>query len=189
MRNMPLVVDDSSSGVSAFFLTCIDRMAFKSTGRALDVPCGFGRHSSWLARRGFDVSALDIDPERVQATKGSLSGAGSIEAQVGDATLGLPFEQSVFDIALVIHYVAPNILSDVADVLKPGGHLIFETFGGQGQNWIDLPLPGAVRETLEPRFNLLIYKERAVGRNRETVSVKLLGQKRFPIRPVVGSGR
>ena len=169
---------NQSGGASAFVSACFERVGLAPPARVLDVPCGFGRNASFLARKGFDVAAIDIDPVRVRATKEAPAGCGSIAAQVADATVRLPFGPRSFDIALVIHYVSPRILADIETVLRRGGHLIFETFGGQGHNWIDLPAPGTIRRELEPRFDILIYRERAVGPAKEAVSVKLLARKR-----------
>ena len=38
-------------------------------GRILDAPCGFGRHSLALARRGFDVTGVDLSETELQRAK------------------------------------------------------------------------------------------------------------------------
>ena len=171
-------VESHGGRVSSFVTRCLARVAITPPAQVLDVPCGFGRHASWLAQHGFDVAAIDNDPARVRATQSAPAGSGSISTRLVDATTGLPFPRSSFDIALVIHYVSPTILHDVEAVLRPGAYLIYETFGGHGGNWRRLPVPGAVREDLEPRFGLLVYEERPVGPRDEAVAIKLLAQKR-----------
>ena len=48
----------------------IEKLELKGTERILDLACGFGRHSLELARRGFDVTGVDITPEYIEyATK------------------------------------------------------------------------------------------------------------------------
>src|SRR5262245_66612173 len=37
-----------------------------SSGRALDIACGTGRHALWLAERGWRVTAVDSSPTAVQ---------------------------------------------------------------------------------------------------------------------------
>jgi len=163
---------------SSFVLACLAKPGLEPPGRALDIPCGFGRHASLFAQMGFTVVALDIDPARVAVTNGASAGSGTISAVTGDAAAGLPFERDSFDLAVIVHYVSPRILRDVEAVLRPGGHLVFETFGAQGQNWIDLPKPREVSETLRPGFEILVYRERKAGPDDQAVSVKLLARKR-----------
>ena len=48
----------------------IDKLKLKGNERILDLACGFGRHSLEFARRGYDVTGVDITPEYVDyATK------------------------------------------------------------------------------------------------------------------------
>lgn len=166
------------SKVSPFVAACFKRIALAPPKTILDVPCGFGRHSQWLASLGHDVVALDIDLERVCATNALKAPQGTVLAQVGDVETGLPFPQSSFDAALVIHYVSKSVVVQVGRVLKPGGYLIFETFGGQGDNWTALPKPGEIRRQNENKFELMIYRETLVGPNQDAVSVKMLARKR-----------
>ena len=43
----------------------ISKLSLQGNERILDLACGFGRHSLELARRGFDVTGVDITPEYV----------------------------------------------------------------------------------------------------------------------------
>lgn len=48
----------------------IEKLELKGNERILDLACGFGRHSLELARRGYDVTGVDITPEYIEyATK------------------------------------------------------------------------------------------------------------------------
>jgi SAM-dependent methyltransferase len=164
---------------SPFVLACLSKLALERPLRALDVPCGFGRHASLLAELGFSVTGLDLDAKRVAATNRKPTGGGLIKAVRGDATVPLPFQRASFDLALVIHYCSPVILDHVEVMLRPGGHLIYETFGAQGENWVDLPRPSEVSGQLASKFDLLVYRERKAGPAGQAVCVKLLAQKRL----------
>lgn len=43
----------------------IEKLGLKGGERILDLACGFGRHSLELARRGFDVTGIDITPDYI----------------------------------------------------------------------------------------------------------------------------
>jgi SAM-dependent methyltransferase len=39
-----------------------DALSDLAPGKALDLPCGSGRHAFWLAARGWDVTGVDNEP-------------------------------------------------------------------------------------------------------------------------------
>ena len=47
----------------------IEKLGLKSGAKILDLACGFGRHSLELARRGFDVTGVDITPDYIDFAK------------------------------------------------------------------------------------------------------------------------
>ena len=56
----------------------IEKLELKGNEKVLDLACGFGRHSLELARRGFDVTGVDITPAYInyaneQAQKENLN--------------------------------------------------------------------------------------------------------------------
>ena len=63
--------------------------------------------------------------------------------------------------------------------LREGGYLYVETFGGQGQNFRELPRAEQLRKLLSTYVEFRFYKERKVGpMGFDSVAVTLLGQKR-----------
>jgi SAM-dependent methyltransferase len=164
--------------ISTFVATRVGRLKLPERSRVLDVPCGFGRHSRWLASKGFRVTALDIDAVRVSEALGIPPKDGSVQWIVSDIESGWPFAPAVFDLALVIHYCSDAVLTRARDALKPNGYLIYETFDARGQNWRALPALRSIRAMLSVEFDMLELNERPVGPFKDRAVVRLLARKK-----------
>jgi rhodanese-related sulfurtransferase len=100
-------------------------------GRALDVACGRGRNALLLAAAGFEVRAVDRDPERIEALRSAARRVGlSLEADVVDleAEDSVDLGDSSRDIILAVHYLHRPLFPALARALRPGGILLYETF-------------------------------------------------------------
>lgn len=100
-----------------------------TAGRALDIACGLGHNSAWLAQRGWHVDGVDISAEGLEqaahlATKNDAV-VNWVEADLDDWQ---PAPES-YDLAIVFRFLdrvtVPRIVNTA---LKPGGWLIYETF-------------------------------------------------------------
>lgn len=112
--------------------------------RALEVGCGAGQCSRWLAAQGaqpvaFDISAAQLAHARAidvrRAGVGSIGtarpGAGPriplVQADAGS----LPFSDATFDLACSAYGAVPfvadsaSVMREVARVLRPGGRWVF----------------------------------------------------------------
>jgi SAM-dependent methyltransferase len=91
---------------------------------ALDLACGKGRHSFWLADQGWNVTAIDRDlSQTVTNTKHAIKWIEA-DLEAGDWPLG----QQQFDLVLVVNYLHRPLFDDLRNAVKPGGVLIYETF-------------------------------------------------------------
>lgn len=97
----------------------IDRLISLEPGqRVLEVGCGQGHLTKRLARRGIDVTGVDVNPEAVEV-------AGS-DRVVHMRAETLEYEDETFDAIISIHAIEhiPQLeeaLGEMARVLRPGG--------------------------------------------------------------------
>ncbi len=99
-------------------------------GKVLDVACGRGRHALLLSSAGFDVHAIDRDPDAIaflQATAERLR--LSLTCEVVDLETDLPAAlPGPCDAVLVFNYLHRPLMPVLAAALAPGGRLFYETF-------------------------------------------------------------
>jgi 2-polyprenyl-3-methyl-5-hydroxy-6-metoxy-1,4-benzoquinol methylase len=102
----------------------ISDYASLATGRqALDIACGMGRHSKYLASLGFEVDALDISSVAIE----QLQKIPHINAKEVDFdTYTLPKEK--YDLIVCTYFLERRLLSQMIDALKPNGIILIETF-------------------------------------------------------------
>ena len=102
-----------------------------SPERVLDVGCGTGEGSLFLAREfpQARVRGVDISDEMIREAVGKvgLDPEGRIAFKVGDAS-DLPYADESFD--LVTQLNMPPFFSELARVLRPGGQVIVATSWG-----------------------------------------------------------
>ncbi len=107
------------------------RASIRTGSRVLDVGCGVGGSSLWLARN-FDCEVLGLTISPVQAAMATQLADSEglshrVSFEVSDAN-DLDFESGVFDVVWVIecseHLLdKARFIADCARVLKPGGSL------------------------------------------------------------------
>ena len=100
----------------------------------LDIACGKGRHAIPAAALGADVVAIDHDRDRIDAGHIRAAQRGlTVTWECADLTT-LPLPEKAFDVVMGFGYLDRSRMEDFKQALKPGGHLIYETFlEGQGE--------------------------------------------------------
>lgn len=121
-------IDEFHIGGRAATIHAVAKMGLAAGDQVLDVGCGIGGASRYLASAiGCRVAGVDLTPEYV-ATAQELArrtGLGDRISYHVASALGMPFQDRTFDAALTFH-VAMNIKDraglyrEVARVLKPG---------------------------------------------------------------------
>jgi SAM-dependent methyltransferase len=99
-------------------------------GRALDLGCGRGRHARWLARRGWQVVAVDFSAVALAQGRAD-AGALAIDWQQADLAGYRP--QRPFDLVVLafVHLGAAErggLLRTAAAALRDGGLLVLAGF-------------------------------------------------------------
>ena len=96
----------------------------------LDLGCGTGYFSAWLARRGATVTAVDLSPEQLATARRCQDQFDVRFALVEANAEVLPLPDASFDVVVSEHGVGvwcrPDAwVAEAARVLRPGGRLVF----------------------------------------------------------------
>lgn len=96
------------------------------SGRALDVAAGAGRLAVGMARRGLEVTAVDISPVGLALCREAARDEGlKVQTVVRDLEReGLP--PGAYDLICCFHYRQPGLFPAMRDGLGPGGLLLAE---------------------------------------------------------------
>lgn len=152
----------------------------KHKGRVLDLACGTGRHAIWLAQQGFEVDAIDRDPIAISTMKDTKN----ITSYAQDLETNTPpkFEHN-YDGIIVSRYLHRPLLKMLAEILNPGGVLIYETFMlgneryGKPSNPHFLLLPDELLNTYTPLLNIIDFEQGEEHRPRSAVIQRICAQK------------
>jgi 2-polyprenyl-3-methyl-5-hydroxy-6-metoxy-1,4-benzoquinol methylase len=107
----------------------VAEVAELSTGRALDVGCGEGADSVWLARQGWQVTALDISAKAVQRTEALAADAGVQVEGVAADLLDASLADASYDLVSAMYPAllrtpTAEVERRLLDLVAPGGTLL-----------------------------------------------------------------
>ncbi|HUI73738.1 MAG TPA: methyltransferase domain-containing protein [Candidatus Acidoferrum sp.] len=161
-------------------------------GPALDIACGRGRNTLFLAERGRPVTALDwssaaldILEERAGAAaitvkrvnwggKLVLAAKNGIETACADLNCQ-EFGREEFSLVLCINYLQRSLFPRIAEALRCGGALLYETyttdqqaFAGGPRNPEYLLSPGELHDAF-PELETVFYRELRSGQGTATL--------------------
>ena len=92
-------------------------------GYALDIACGQGRNTHFLADNGFEVDALDLSDYALSQIRDDAK-IHKLEVDLDEYNL----EKNKYDLVININYLNRRFFHQIKEALKPNGVVIFETF-------------------------------------------------------------
>ena len=153
-------------------------------GRVLDLACGSGRHSLFLAAEGFRVEAVDRDAAAI-AVLAPLDPRVSV--RVADIEGGpWPYYGHVFDAVVVTNYLFRPLLPLIMNALDLNGVLIYETFMignerfGKPSNPAFLLRQGELLDVLRPKLNVVAFEQGEVELPRPAVVQRICAVRGLP---------
>ena len=108
---------------SAFLRSLADRLP--TTGRALDIAGGPGHDALWLARRGLDVTLVDVSDVALEKAAAAAREAGvALRCQRVDVEEE-PLPPGPYALVVCLNYLWRPLFAQVSQVLAPGGLFVF----------------------------------------------------------------
>jgi len=147
-------------------------------GAALDLACGPGRNSLYLAKLGWRVTAVDGSAVAIDLLR---AGSPDIDARVVDLEAG-EFEvaPAPFDLVLSCYYLQRSLIAQIKTALRPGGLLIMIVHladADQPQGTPTRAYPGELRAFFGD-WRILHYREGEPGESGHRHAVaELVAQK------------
>lgn len=101
-------------------------------GTALDLGCGTGRHSVWLAEQGWDVTAVDFSRAGLSRLEDVAAERGlRIRTELADLRLWTPATAG-FDLVLAVDVDLQEGVQHACRWVAPGGRIILTGTAGDG---------------------------------------------------------
>lgn len=109
----------------------IKKFVEKSAGaKALDLACGAGRNTIYLAKQGYEVDALDIAAVALEALAAEALSEDVqelVNAQLSDLDSFVPVPET-YELIVMMNFLDRALLERVKEGLKVGGLFIVETY-------------------------------------------------------------
>jgi len=134
------------------------------TGKALDLACGRAGNAIYLAKRGFDVDAVDISPIVLSSVEQYVSQQNlSITCICQDIEKNGLIDEK-YDVIVVSYFLDRALFPEIIRALKPNGLLFYETWSQKkvddsGPNNLDFRLKATELLKLTSALRPLFYRE------------------------------
>lgn len=102
----------------------VNNIDLAKKGRALDIAAGSGRHSIFLADKGFKVDAVDISKVGLSRIQRKRPEVNTFHEDLDTYQI----EENVYDLIVNVNFLDRRLFPYIIRGLKDGGLLIFQTF-------------------------------------------------------------
>lgn len=153
-------------------------------GQALDLACGTGRDAVHLATCGWQVTAADVLPDALARARDLeqryAAGTSPINWQTVDLEKAAESCRGAYDLIIMVRFLHRPLLARLPEWLRPGGHVVVETFTIEHRRRYGRPSgaaavlePGELR-SLVPGLRIIEYQE---GGSDEAHTARLIAQR------------
>jgi tellurite methyltransferase len=151
------------------------------SGLGLDLACGYGRNTLYLARQG--LAAIGIDRSMAALISGREDAArANLKASFVQADLTrLALPTNAFSVVICFKYRDRNLYPSIRAALRPGGVLVYETYTLEHLKFGHKPLDPAhllERNELPQAFGdweIIFYREVWTGRGTASLVARKPG--------------
>lgn len=95
--------------------------------KVLEIACGLGANSLFLAAKGYYVDAWDISPIAINKLRNHSNYSDRISAVACDV-LQQELPENSYDMIIVAHFLERELIAKIVAALKPSGVLFYQTF-------------------------------------------------------------
>jgi tellurite methyltransferase len=128
------------------------------SGRALDLACGAGRNSLYLAGLGWRVVAVDSSPNALRILKQRATGL-PIETHLADLEADeFVIEPAGYDLICDVLYMQRSLFPQIREGVRPGGVVVAEVLLADGRQHRFAMEPGELRAEFAG-WKILYYSE------------------------------
>jgi SAM-dependent methyltransferase len=144
-------------------------------GSVLDLACGNGRHSIFLASSGFSVTAVDRKFAKIRQDSKQIKWIEH-DLENGDQFI---FQNQYFMGVVVTNYLYRPLIPAIINVLDENGILIYETFSrgneryGRPSNPDFLLKPGELLSACSEKLRVIAYEEGTIKGPKPSVKQRI----------------
>jgi tellurite methyltransferase len=109
-------------------------------GRALDLACGYGRNTLYLARQGLAATGIDWSRESLEAGREAAVRANLKVSFVQADLTRFALPANAFSVVICFNYRDGCWYPSIRAALRPGGLLVFETYTFEHRKFGHKPL-------------------------------------------------